>query len=45
VLGLSLLIALPVVLLGLLAMVVAIIYPKLAQDRKRKQIRQRFHLF
>ncbi|WP_226039381.1 archaellar assembly protein FlaJ [Natrinema sp. DC36] len=45
VLGLSLLIGLPVVLLGLLAMVVAIIYPKLAQDRKRKQIRQRFHLF
>lgn len=45
VLGLSLLIGLPVILLGLLAMVVAIIYPKLAQDRKRKQIRQRFHLF
>ena len=45
VLGLSLMIGLPVVLLGLLAMVVAIIYPKLAQDRKRKQVRQRFHLF
>ncbi|QLK27540.1 archaellar assembly protein FlaJ [Natrinema zhouii] len=45
VLGLSLMIGLPVILLGLLAMVVAIIYPKLAQDRKRKQIRQRFHLF
>ncbi|QCS41361.1 archaellar assembly protein FlaJ [Natrinema versiforme] len=44
-LGLSLMIGLPVVLLGLLAMVVAIIYPKLAQDRKRKQVRQRFHLF
>ncbi|WP_339105748.1 archaellar assembly protein FlaJ [Haloterrigena salinisoli] len=45
VLDLSLLVALPVVLLGLLAMVVAVIYPKLAQDRKRKQVRQRFHLF
>lgn len=45
VLGLSLMLGLPVVLLGLLAMVVAIIYPKLAQDRKRKQVRQRFHLF
>ncbi|SER19890.1 archaellar assembly protein FlaJ [Natrinema salaciae] len=45
VLGLSLVIGLPVVLLGLLAMVVAVIYPKLAQDRKRKQVRQRFHLF
>lgn len=45
VLNLSLLLALPVVLLGLLAMVVAVIYPKLAQDRKRKQVRQRFHLF
>ncbi|MDF9744662.1 archaellar assembly protein FlaJ [Natrinema salsiterrestre] len=45
VLGLSLMVGLPVVMLGLLAMVVAIIYPKLAQDRKRKQIRQRFHLF
>ncbi|ELY68251.1 archaellar assembly protein FlaJ [Natrinema versiforme] len=44
-LGLSLMLGLPVVLLGLLAMVVAIIYPKLAQDRKRKQVRQRFHLF
>ncbi|WP_254762008.1 archaellar assembly protein FlaJ [Natrinema marinum] len=45
VLGLSLMLALPVVLLGVLAMVVAVIYPKLAQDRKRKQVRQRFHLF
>ncbi|MDS0476488.1 archaellar assembly protein FlaJ [Natrinema sp. 1APR25-10V2] len=45
VLGLSLMLALPVVLLGALAMVVAVIYPKLAQDRKRKQVRQRFHLF
>ncbi|OLZ39726.1 flagellar assembly protein FlaJ [Natrinema saccharevitans] len=44
-LGLSLMLALPVVLLGALAMVVAVIYPKLAQDRKRKQVRQRFHLF
>ncbi|SDK85260.1 archaellar assembly protein FlaJ [Natronorubrum texcoconense] len=45
VLGLPLFVALPVVLLGLLFVVVAIIYPKLAQDRKRKQVRQRFHLF
>ncbi len=45
VLGLSPMLALPVVLLGALAMVVAVIYPKLAQDRKRKQVRQRFHLF
>ncbi|WP_137289326.1 archaellar assembly protein FlaJ [Natronorubrum halophilum] len=43
--GLSLFVAIPVVLLGLLAMVVAIIYPKLSQDRRRKQVRQRFHLF
>ncbi|QLG49270.1 archaellar assembly protein FlaJ [Natrinema halophilum] len=45
VLGLSLMVALPVVLLGMLAVVVAVIYPKLAQDRKRNQVRQRFHLF
>ncbi|QSX00280.1 archaellar assembly protein FlaJ [Haloterrigena alkaliphila] len=45
VLGLPLFVGLPVVLLGLLAMTVAIIYPKLSQDRKRKQVRQRFHLF
>ncbi len=43
--GLPLFVALPVVLFGLLFVVVAIIYPKLAQDRKRKQVRQRFHLF
>ncbi|QRV13552.1 archaellar assembly protein FlaJ [Haloterrigena salifodinae] len=44
-LGLPLFVGLPVILLSLLAMVVAIIYPKLSQDRKRKQVRQRFHLF
>ncbi len=45
VLGLAIEIALPLVLIGLLAIVVAVIYPKLAQDQKRKQVRQRFHLF
>ncbi|GAB3023196.1 archaellar assembly protein FlaJ [Natronobiforma cellulositropha] len=43
--GLALSIAAPLVLLGLFAVFVAVIYPKSAQDRKRKQIRQRFHLF
>ncbi|MFP9060297.1 archaellar assembly protein FlaJ [Natrialbaceae archaeon A-chndr2] len=45
VLGMSLLVIVPSVLFGLLAIVVAVIYPKIAQDRKRKQVRQRFHLF
>ncbi|MFP8889800.1 archaellar assembly protein FlaJ [Natrialbaceae archaeon A-CW2] len=44
-LGMSLLVIVPSVLFGLLAIVVAVIYPKIAQDRKRKQVRQRFHLF
>ncbi|MFC4542666.1 archaellar assembly protein FlaJ [Halosolutus amylolyticus] len=44
-LGLPLMVVGPAVLLGLLAIVIAVIYPKLAQDRKRKQVRQRFHLF
>ena len=45
VLGLPLTIGLPVSLLGLFAVFVAIVYPKIEQDRKRKQVRQRFHLF
>ncbi|MCU4974291.1 archaellar assembly protein FlaJ [Halobacteria archaeon AArc-m2/3/4] len=45
VLGLELLVAVPLVVFGLFAVCVAIVYPKLAQDRRRKQIRQRFHLF
>ena len=45
ILGMSLLVIVPSVLFGLLAIVVAVIYPKIAQDRKRKQVRQRFHLF
>ncbi|MDG5758816.1 archaellar assembly protein FlaJ [Natronococcus sp. A-GB1] len=44
-LGLPLLLTLPVVLLGLLAVAAAVSYPKLLQERKRKQVRQRFHLF
>jgi flagellar protein FlaJ len=40
-----LLIALPIPLLGLLALVVAIIYPKILQDQKRKEIEDRLHLF
>ncbi|AGB38103.1 archaellar assembly protein FlaJ [Natronococcus occultus] len=43
--GLPLLIAVPLFLVGLLAVAVAVGYPKLLEDRKRKQIRQRFHLF
>ncbi|WP_207591460.1 archaellar assembly protein FlaJ [Halomontanus rarus] len=45
VLGLPLTIAAPLIVFGLFAVFVAIVYPKSAQDRKRKQIRQRFHLF
>ena len=40
-----LLIALPIPLLGLLGLVVAIIYPKILQDQKRKEIEDRLHLF
>ena len=43
--GLTVFVAVPVAGLALLGLLTAIIYPKLAQDRKRKQIRQRFHLF
>lgn len=35
----------PLVLLGAFLPTVALIYPKLVQDRHRKQIRERFHLF
>ncbi len=45
VIGFPLFVVVPVMLLGLLLMGVAIIYPKLLRDRKRKQVRQRFHLF
>ena len=45
VLGLGVFVLVPSVLLGLLVVVSAIAYPKLAQDRRQKQIRQRFHLF
>ncbi|MCU4751733.1 archaellar assembly protein FlaJ [Halobacteria archaeon AArc-curdl1] len=44
-LGMSLFVIVPSLLFGLLAIVVAVIYPKIVQDRKRKQVRQRFHLF
>lgn len=44
-LGLDLAIAVPLILMGFLSIVVAVIYPKLSQDQKRKQVRQRFHLF
>ncbi|GKZ12502.1 archaellar assembly protein FlaJ [Haladaptatus sp. T7] len=39
------LVALPVPLLGALALTTAIIYPKLLRDRRRKQIEDRLHLF
>lgn len=35
----------PLVALGALALPSALAYPKLARDRRRKQIRERFHLF
>ncbi|UPV74388.1 archaellar assembly protein FlaJ [Halorussus limi] len=40
-----LLISAPIPLLGLLAIVVAIIYPKILRDQKRKEIEDRLHLF
>ncbi|USZ68122.1 archaellar assembly protein FlaJ [Halorussus salilacus] len=40
-----LLISVPIPLLGLLALVVAVIYPKLLRDQKRKEIEDRLHLF
>ncbi|WP_435361471.1 archaellar assembly protein FlaJ [Haloarchaeobius sp. DFWS5] len=44
-LGLSLTIAAPLMLLGFFSVFVALIYPKAVQDRQRKQVRQRFHLY
>ncbi|WP_435334690.1 archaellar assembly protein FlaJ [Haloarchaeobius sp. TZWWS8] len=35
----------PLVLLGLFSVFGALVYPKAVQDRQRKQVRQRFHLF
>ena len=35
----------PVMLIGLFLPFVALIYPKIVQDRKRNQVRERFHLF
>jgi flagellar protein FlaJ len=45
VVGLPLTVGGPVVLLGVFAVFAALVYPKAVQDRQRKQIRQRFHLF
>ncbi|MFC7232559.1 archaellar assembly protein FlaJ [Saliphagus sp. GCM10025308] len=45
VLGFSLTVTVPAVVFGLFAVVVAVVYPKIAQDRRRKEVRQRFHLF
>ncbi|MFD1644112.1 archaellar assembly protein FlaJ [Haloarchaeobius litoreus] len=45
VVGLPLTIGGPVILLGVFAVFAALVYPKAVQDRRRKQIRQRFHLF
>ncbi|WP_312909746.1 archaellar assembly protein FlaJ [Natronosalvus caseinilyticus] len=45
VLGFSLTVSVPAVVFGLFAVVVAVVYPKIAQDRRRKEVRQRFHLF
>ncbi|MFC4551457.1 MULTISPECIES: archaellar assembly protein FlaJ [Halorussus] len=41
----DLLVSLPVPLLGLLGLTVAVIYPKLLRDQKRKEIEDRLHLF
>ncbi|WP_247731193.1 archaellar assembly protein FlaJ [Halovivax limisalsi] len=43
--GAPFIVAGPLAGLGLLAIAIAIFYPKLSQDRRRKQVRQRFHLF
>jgi flagellar protein FlaJ len=40
-----LLLALPIALFGLLAPVIAFVYPKIAIDRKRREVREQFHLF
>jgi flagellar protein FlaJ len=42
---LPLLIGAPIPLLGLLSLVVAVIYPKILRDQKRKEIEDRLHLF
>jgi flagellar protein FlaJ len=42
---LPVLVRLPIALLGVLAVVVAVVYPKLLQDQRRKQINDRLHLF
>lgn len=39
------LIAVPIPLLGLLALVVAVIYPKVLRDQQRKEMEERLHLF
>ncbi len=44
-LGVSVVVGLPLSLLSILSFFVAVVYPKLVQDRKRKEIRERFHLF
>jgi flagellar protein FlaJ len=38
-------VALPVGLLGVLPLLIAFIYPKLIADRRRREIREQFHLF
>ena len=38
-------VSLPIPLLGLLALVVAVVYPKLLRDQKRKEIEDNLHLF
>ncbi|ESS05830.1 MAG: archaeal flagella assembly protein J [uncultured archaeon A07HB70] len=45
VLSLSATVALPLAGVGVLALVVAVLYPKLAADRARRQTREQFHLF
>src|SRR6056297_207836 len=40
-----LLISAPIPLLGLLSLVVALVYPKILRDQKRKEIEDRLHLF
>ncbi|PSP54581.1 flagellar assembly protein FlaJ [Halobacteriales archaeon QS_1_67_19] len=42
---LPLLIGVPIPLLGLLALGVAVVYPKILRDQKRKEIEDRLHLF
>jgi flagellar protein FlaJ len=43
--GLPLTVAAPLGLLGVFGVFAALLYPKAVQDRNRKQIRQRFHLY